>query len=296
MVSRDALFCALRDQFDAHVEEQIAQYNATMDNVTATAVFEATEALGEMHQAVVTQLVDVHEANLAAKDDLIASLQNQLQAMHCSHIILEHGEVEGDTTIGGSVIFTCHDGYELNGASSALCTNSGLWEPTVTPTCDLVNPCDADEDDCHADATCAHTNGTSHSCECNMGFFGTGQACLPCTTCPDGMLQSDACSPTTDTVCIDPCDGMSCSDHGTCDGGTCTCDDGWVGDACEVEVCGSDPWVLLASVSWQLAYTSFWSQHCDGGPTVPPTEFVVRLQMGSTTDYFTVSGCQAVSS
>lgn len=34
----------------------------------------------------------------------------------------------------------------------------------------------------------------------------------------------------------DDCKDLACSNHGFCDGGTCTCDEGYEGEACEKEV------------------------------------------------------------
>lgn len=36
--------------------------------------------------------------------------------------------------------------------------------------------------------------------------------------------------------CSDPCKDITCSEVGTCDDGTCTCDTGYTGDNCETEI------------------------------------------------------------
>lgn len=36
--------------------------------------------------------------------------------------------------------------------------------------------------------------------------------------------------------CSDPCKDITCSEVGTCDDGTCTCDAGYTGDNCETEL------------------------------------------------------------
>lgn len=298
---RAYLFCALRDRFLDETDRIQAEYNATANNLTATAVNEMQELLLTMHAGVVEDLVATHEAQmteaLAAKDSIISDLQNQLLTFHCSHVSLPFGEITGDTTFGGAGIdFACHAGYELEGVNHADCTPSGTWDIPwqSAPRCNLVNPCEAGEDDCHSEATCAHVEPAEHSCECNVDFTGTGQVCAPCSTCPDGWILTEPCTSTADTVCTNPCENVNCGAHGTCDPATvaCVCDSDWTGPTCETpDVCivgqaaddpsSPGPWIEL------LRYggggfnhdAAWWSSHCDAGPSVPPTDFVMWVQM-----------------
>ena len=52
--------------------------------------------------------------------------------------------------------------------------------------------------------------------------------------------SSDVVDADTIEVQANPCIGISCSGHGTCDSGVCACVDGWTGDDCATETGGSD--------------------------------------------------------
>lgn len=315
--ARTYLFCALRDrvadatdQMRAECDAQLASYNETEANRTATAVLESEQNLLSVHDNVVANLAAAHETALASalseKDAIIANLQNRLTTFHCSHISLPNGEISGDTTYGGSgVDFSCRAGFELQGVSHAECTGSGDWDIPwqQAPSCVLVNPCDANEDDCDSDATCAHTAPGQHTCECNEGFTGNGQRCSPCSACPDGFLLTSLCTSTADTVCTDPCESVPCV-AGTCDRetATCVCEDGWIGSACAtpdpcsqgLDASGNPggPWIELVNANDMTPSTvidgAYWGSRCDAGPTVTPTDFVMWVKMGQVNDYFRV--------
>ena len=233
---REYLACALRDRVNVAVAETCdacdAQIVAAVENATAAANAQSEIVL----QQTIANLVVEHVAAIRALNDQHAA---QLSAFHCGSVTLAHGTVSGETNLGGSgLTFTCNAGYSLSGAGSATCTQTGAWD--ATPVCELENPCTADEDDCAADATCAHTGPGQHSCECNndadgvADFFGTGVACSQCSACPDGWSVHTPCTSTADTVCTDPCINVDCGPHGTCSGaGECTCTDAYTGANCE---------------------------------------------------------------
>ena len=242
---REYMACTLRDHFNTAVVETCAasitateceeQVTAAVENATATANAQSETVLHETIASMVAQ----HAAEIRALNDQHAT---QLSAFHCGHVILEHGTVSGETNLGGSgLTFACNAGYTLNGADSASCTQTGAWD-VAAPVCDLENPCTAEEDDCAADATCAHTGTGEHTCECNNNgdgvadFFGTGQACSPCSACPDGWSVHTPCTSSADTICTDPCAAVDCGPHGTCSGGGCVCSDDFTGTQCEIGV------------------------------------------------------------
>lgn len=212
------------------------------------AVENAVTEISEIHNMVLDVALAAQNASATAQIAALraemaaqaAAYEAQLAQFHCAHITLPNGEVTGETTSGGSgVVFSCHDGYELVGAQAASCLETGAWS-VATPTCNLVNPCTADEDDCVPQASCAHTGPATHTCECNDGFFGDGvNGCSECGSCPfdaNGISwpMASPCTSTTDIVCLDPCLSITCGDYGSCVGGQCVCIDGYTGASCEV--------------------------------------------------------------
>ena len=187
--------------------------------------------------------------------ELTADLEAQLQqsanqcearlgAFHCASVVLAHGAVAGSTMYGGSGLeFQCNAGYNLVGDLTSTCTSAGTWS-APQPVCEVINPCTTDDNDCSADAVCAYTGPGTHSCECandadgSDDFFGDGSTCTPCSSCPAGWLLDSPCTSSVDTVCLNPCDAVSCGDYGTCTAdageGTCVCSDGYTGANCEI--------------------------------------------------------------
>lgn len=233
---RDYLFCELRNRF----QESVA---AAAEAATVAAEAEA-------------------EAALAALTVQLAHAENALTTFHCGPIMLQNGVVAGDSRYGGEgITFSCDVGYEphadvtLAMARTYACTQSGqyyaldpdtnLVDPNAPltaslPRCELTNPCTANENDCDANAACAHTGAGTHSCTClNDGdgvndFFGTGDTCTTCGTCPFGFNLQEPCSSTEDVACVDPCASISCGDNGACSGGTCICSNDYTGTLCDI--------------------------------------------------------------
>ena len=54
----------------------------------------------------------------------------------CPSLVIDNGLLSrvGPYYPGDEVIFSCNNGYQIVGASSAACTNSGLWSKS-TPSC-----------------------------------------------------------------------------------------------------------------------------------------------------------------
>ena len=58
-------------------------------------------------------------------------------------------------------------------------------------TCDDINECATNQNNCHADATCLNTPG-SFQCECASGYEGNGLFCFDIDEC---SLDTDTCDP-----------------------------------------------------------------------------------------------------
>ena len=106
------------------------------------------------------------------------------------------------------------------GVGSVNCTQDGSWSHAL-PTCELNDPCTAEEDDCSPVASCAHTGPGEHTCECfNDGdgsedFYADGSLCLPCSDCSLGEIVETACTSVADTVCTAVvCDALTAPEHG----------------------------------------------------------------------------------
>merc|ERR1711871_307704 len=81
--------------------------------------------------------------------------------------------------------------------------------------CVDVDECAAGMHNCHAQATCANTQG-DFTCSCKSGYTGDG----------------------TDCANVDDCASNPCQNGGTCQDGvnsfTCTCAAGYSGDRCQI--------------------------------------------------------------
>ncbi len=100
--------------------------------------------------------------------------------------------------------------------------------------------------ECSGHGTCAVDTDGNALCVCDDGYHRDGLACL----------QDDPCDP-------DPCSG-----NGTCDAGSCTCDQGYTGSACdscasgyhpEGAACVADSCVAVLSDDFDDGDASDWS-------------------------------------
>lgn len=219
----------------AHLGDLAAEHEAYV------AILQADHALR------ITELQDQHSTEMA---QMAVDHAAQLSLFRCANVVIEHGDATGELTYGGSGLqFTCHDGYEMTGASTAMCQADGTWD-SAPPTCETMNPCLAEEDNCDQNAACAHTGPGAHSCECNNNqdgvadFFGDGQTCLACSeeACPEGSTLASPCTATSDVVCQTACDTHSCDEHSSC-------------------VLRTDPTYELIGTGW----CSDWSYLMEGG-------------------------------
>ena len=105
-------------------------------------------------------------------------------------------------------------------------------------TCDDINECGADVDNCSSDATCTNTLG-SYTCLCNLGFTGNGLSCS--AFCPTGYTGNEL----TGCFDINECEENSfqCPKDSDCFDtiGTylCQCKEGFIanGDGCHRAEC-----------------------------------------------------------
>ncbi|XP_035694593.1 uncharacterized protein LOC118428599 [Branchiostoma floridae] len=125
----------------------------------------------------------------------------------------------GVNSYNDEVMFTCNQGYELEGASSVRCQANRTWSSPV-PTC-------ADADECatangRCDHICSNFPG-GYRCFCRLGFvlMGDAHGCGVCGRCQGGDVN---------------CDPLS----GVCSSG---CQDGWKTQLCDKAV---DPPMDLA--------------------------------------------------
>ncbi|XP_077972829.1 uncharacterized protein LOC120338513 [Styela clava] len=93
---------------------------------------------------------------------------------------------------------------------------TGYQDGTDANSCTDVDECaEGVENDCHANADCANTEG-SYTCTCKDGFYGNG------TTCSDH------------DECVGEGSGHNCDTNARCDniegGHTCTCNEGYFGE------------------------------------------------------------------
>ena len=123
----------------------------------------------------------------------------------------------------GEAVCVCEEGY-------------GLSE--VTNTCEDMDECELQTDNCDINATCDNTEG-SFSCTCNTGYNGDGTSCADINEC---ILD------------MQPCDANATCDN-TEGGYTCTCNSGFTGtgdyaddtatctdvDECALETDNCDP-------------------------------------------------------
>ena len=53
----------------------------------------------------------------------------------CGGLAIENGVVDVNMSVEGNVaVYTCNDGFSLNGGSRSVCQSTGVWNGTA-PTC-----------------------------------------------------------------------------------------------------------------------------------------------------------------
>jgi hypothetical protein len=123
-----------------------------------------------------------------------------------------------------SLYFDASDG---TGATGSI-PNCGYQSTSITSCPDLLDGSGV----CSGKGVCS--GATAYTCSCYAGY--TGAACQY-KTCPTGKAWFDEAAATD----IGHIDGVECSNRGVCDrsAGTCTCQSGFTGSACERLSCNS---------------------------------------------------------
>ncbi len=109
---------------------------------------------------------------------------------------------------------------------------------------------DCTTQDCSGHGTCDDSGGTA-VCACDVGYTGA-----ECDTCAAGYQDNDG-NGTCQANCATS--GLNCGLHSTCDDmsgeAVCTCDDGWGGPGCSVEVVGFE-WVAIPGGTFMMGSDS----------------------------------------
>lgn len=201
---------------------------AYMDAELADRASAYDTAIGQLRADLEGQL-SAAQTSLTATQASLTNCESQLTLVRCYGGPIQHATVSGSgsfVSVGDTVDYTCNTGYSTGDGTTtqqtSTCQDNGLLNP-LPPACTVVDPCSLETDDCDTNAACAMTGAGEHSCECNAGFFGTGQACSVCHVCPVGFSIQTPCTTTTDTVCVDDCAAVTCGAYGTCSLGSCVC-------------------------------------------------------------------------
>ena len=216
----------------------------------------------------------------------------------------------------------CHDGYQgincatdIDECASSPCANGGACVDEIAlyscqcadgaggttgwsgANCAIeIDPCALEEDDCSADATCAHTGPGTHSCSCFPGYESPNAG----VTCTD----IDECSP-----------GDHCGNGGTCsallpdvplESYVCSCAPGFIGES-ECTACGAGQYqgssgqsscqtclegsTTMSSEGALTSSAATICEECEAGTFgTSPVEACVQCPPGSVTNTLAAAG------
>ncbi|XP_071943587.1 sushi, von Willebrand factor type A, EGF and pentraxin domain-containing protein 1-like isoform X2 [Antedon mediterranea] len=131
------------------------------------------------------------------------SLRDPLPTCHasCSSITISNGDVTGDLTHGGQMVFSCDSGYEIDGVPRTTCVDGSSQAslPTCRKLCSSVSlP--------NGSVTGDYTHGRQVTFSCDFGFTLDG---VSSTTCENGQLADQT------PFCRANCDELSAPSNGT---------------------------------------------------------------------------------
>jgi hypothetical protein len=172
-MTREYLYCSLRDTFRTAVEQIEEQAATTVDAVNATCADQLEDAEnafmnmslvlysaeGERQEcatALATQQTNA-AADIEALEDQLAATQayyeQRLNELHCpvsQTSDTEHTNMPTSMAVGSTTIISCNAGYTAGDAynlapASMECTSSGqLVVTNDPPTCVSLNPCETE--------------------------------------------------------------------------------------------------------------------------------------------------------
>ena len=189
----------------------------------------------------------------------------------------------------GAVGSTCGSGSDC---SSTFCVSNQCTDGAVGTACVSVNDCAASLSCLSTTQVCsdgADTSPCDSGSDCSSGFCSGGTN--TCTSgdngasCASGSdCSSGYCSPTSSTCAtrpiLDPCHGITCSNHGKCKGnGVCHCEDTFIQTNNGKDCACPDGSFLNASANRCYAPTSSpivspTSSPVTASPTASPTSVV----------------------
>ncbi|XP_033097355.1 sushi, von Willebrand factor type A, EGF and pentraxin domain-containing protein 1-like isoform X2 [Anneissia japonica] len=123
----------------------------------------------------------VGDGEIMCKDGQFTSNLNVCKASCSPPFSFTNGEMTGDFSHGGHIVFGCDPGYKLDGASSTTCVDGSLQDPV--PTClALCTP----DSPANGTVTGDFTHGGQVQFSCFTGFALDG---VNMTTCDNGNLK-----------------------------------------------------------------------------------------------------------
>ncbi|XP_058235295.1 E-selectin isoform X2 [Hemibagrus wyckioides] len=130
---------------------------------------------------------------------------------------------------GSICSFTCSEGFNLEGASSIKCTETGEWSTNI-PSCTAVR-CPALEEPVDGGMSCSGDSyGSRCTFSCNVGFRLLGASELICTKTAQWNQETPSCRAVQCPVLQTPQKGsVSCTDQTLSKGSICsfTCSEGF---------------------------------------------------------------------
>ena len=121
-----------------------------------------------------------------------------------------------------------------------LCNFDSELQPGGITRANCIDPCNNPSPlNCNNNGTCNNQDGT---CTCDLGYSGTAcEVYDPCVgvdcgshgSCNDGVCTCDLGYSGTACEVYDPCVGVDCGSYGSCNDGACTCEGGGFGDKCQ---------------------------------------------------------------